>query len=58
MWVLIDTRGTVTRITAIDGHPMLVQAAVEAVKQWKYTPYYLNGEPIEVETRTVVSFGK
>lgn len=58
LWILIDTRGTVTKITAIDGHPMLVQAAIEAVKQWKYTPYYLNGEPIEVETRAVVSFGK
>lgn len=58
LWILIDARGMVTKITAIDGHPMLIQAAIEAVKQWKYTPYFLNGEPIEVETRAVVSFGK
>ena len=58
LWILIDARGTVTRITAIDGHPLLIYAAIEAVKQWKYKPYLLNGEPIEVETTAVVSFGK
>ena len=54
----IGTDGTVEKVTALDGDPMLAQAAMEAVKQWKYTPYLLNGEPIEVETRAVVSFGK
>jgi protein TonB len=54
----IDTKGTVENVTVLDGHPMLAQAAIEAVKQWRYTPYFLNGEPIEVETRAVVSFGK
>jgi len=48
----------VRKASAIEGDPMLAQAAVEAVKQWIYKPYILNGEPIEVETRTVVSFGK
>jgi TonB family protein len=54
----IDTEGTVEKATVVDGHPPLAQAAIEAVKQWRYTPYLLNGEPIEVEIRTVVSFGK
>jgi protein TonB len=58
LWFLIDSNGTVRKVTALDGHPMLAAAAIEAVKQWKYTPYILNGEPVEVETRTVVSFGK
>jgi len=54
----IDTDGTVEKVTAVDGDPMLAEAAVEAVKRWRYTPYLLDGEPIEVETRAVVSFGK
>jgi periplasmic protein TonB len=58
VWFWIDTDGSVEKVTAVDGDPMLAQAAIEAVKQWKYTPYLLNGEPIEVETRAVVSFGK
>ena len=55
---LVGTDGTVEKVTALDGDSMLAQAAIEAVKQWKYKPYLLNGEPIEVETRAVVSFGK
>ena len=58
VWFWIGTDGTVEKVTAVDGDPMLAQAAVEAVKQWKYTPYLLNGEPIEVETRAIISFGK
>ena len=54
----VDKSGAVGSVSAIDGDPMLAQAAIEAVKQWKYKPYLLDGEPIEVETRTVVSFGK
>lgn len=54
----VGTDGAVEKVTALDGDPMLAQAAVEAVKQWKYKPYLLDGEPIEVETRAVVSFGK
>jgi periplasmic protein TonB len=58
VWFWIDTDGTVEKVTAVDGDPMLAQAATEAVKQWRYTPYILNGEPVEVETKAVVSFGK
>jgi len=58
VWFWIDTDGTVEKVTAVDGDPMLAQAATEVVKQWRYTPYILNGEPVEVETKAVVSFGK
>jgi protein TonB len=54
----VGTDGAVEKVTALDGNPMLIHAAIEAVKQWRYTPYLLDGEPIEVETRAVVSFGK
>src|SRR5438094_484862 len=40
----------------INGHPMLAPAAIEAVKQWRYKPYILNGEPVEVDTQITVNF--
>jgi protein TonB len=40
----------------VSGHPMLSAAAIEAVKQWRYRPYLLNNEPIEVETEITVNF--
>ena len=54
----IDRSGAVVKARVIEGNPMLVQAALEAVKQWKYQPYFLNGEPVDVETTAVVSFGE
>ena len=53
---VISKTGVVENLHAISGHPMLVPAAVEAVKQWRYKPYYLNGEPVEVETTVQVNF--
>ena len=40
----------------VSGHPLLVRAAIEAVRQWRYRPYVLNGEPVEVETQVTVNF--
>ena len=40
----------------LSGDPVLGRAATEAVRQWKYKPYYLNGEPVEVETQISVNF--
>ena len=53
---IISKTGVVENLHAISGHPMLIPAAVEAVKQWRYKPYYLNGEPVEVETTVSVIF--
>ncbi|HYX53255.1 MAG TPA: TonB family protein [Candidatus Limnocylindrales bacterium] len=53
---IISKQGTIENLQLIEGHPMLVQAAIEAVKQWKYKPYILNGEPLEVETIVIVNF--
>jgi len=52
----ISKNGTIENLHQVSGHPILVQAAMEAVKQWKYKPYLLNGEPVEVETTVKVSF--
>ena len=48
--------GTIENLRLISGHPMLAPAAIEAVKQWRYKPYILNGEPVEVETQITVNF--
>jgi periplasmic protein TonB len=52
----ISKEGDIKDLTLISGHPMLAPAAIEAVKQWKYRPYLLNGEPVEVETQVQVNF--
>ena len=52
----ISKTGDIQNLHLISGHPMLAPAAIEAVKQWKYKPYLLNGEPVEVETTVQVNF--
>ena len=54
--VNIDKQGTVYKIEPISGHPLLAPAAIDAVKQWKYKPYLLNGTPVEVDTQVQVNF--
>jgi TonB family protein len=56
LMVKIDKEGTVANIQLVSGDPQLAPAAIEAVKQWKYKPYLLNGMPIEVETQVTVNF--
>jgi periplasmic protein TonB len=53
---LISKQGTIENLQVTSGHPMLVAAAVEAVRQWRYRPYVLNGDPVEVETQITVNF--
>ena len=53
---IISKAGDVQNVTLISGHPMLVPAALEAVRLWQYRPYMLNGEPVEVETTITVTF--
>ena len=53
---VIGKDGTIQNLTLISGHPLLVPAAQEAVKQWLYKPTLLNGEPVEVATVIDVNF--
>ena len=53
---VIGKDGTIQNLTLVSGHPMLVQSAQEAVKQWVYKPTLLNGEPVEVITTIDVNF--
>jgi len=56
MKVTVDQEGNVENIQLVSGHPLLAPPAIEAVKQWKYKPYLLNGTPVEVETQVQVNF--
>ena len=53
---VISKTGSIENLRVMSGHPMLVTSALDAVKQWKYRPYILNGEPVEVETTITVKF--
>jgi protein TonB len=52
----VSTTGNVTDLKAISGEALLTQAAMDAVKQWKYKPYLLNGDPVEMKTEVTINF--
>lgn len=54
--ILVDPAGKVTEVLAISGEPTLAHAAIDAVKQWRYKPYIVNGAPVEMETQLSVKF--
>jgi protein TonB len=53
---VISKDGSIENLRLISGHPMLAPAAIKAVQQWRYRPYILNNEPVEVETQITVNF--
>lgn len=53
---VIDREGKIENLQLVSGHPMLAAAAMKAVQQWRYRPYYLNEQPVEVETLITVHF--
>jgi periplasmic protein TonB len=53
---LISREGRIINTEPISGNPILARAAADAVSQWRYRPYILNGEPVEVETQITVNF--
>jgi periplasmic protein TonB len=55
---IIARNGRIESLELMSGPPLLVQAAIDAVRQWRYRPYYLNGEAVEVETFITVNFRK
>jgi len=52
----ISKNGTIENLHVVSGPPMLQQAAMDAVRSWRYKPYLLNGDPVEVETQVNVVF--
>jgi periplasmic protein TonB len=55
---IIAKDGSIQSLSVISGHPILATAALAAVAQWRYRPYLLSGEPVEVETFITVNFRK
>jgi protein TonB len=52
----ISRTGTIENLRVVSGSQLLIQAAIDAVTQWRYRPYLLNGDPVEVETTINVDF--
>jgi TonB family protein len=52
----ISKNGNITAVKVVSGPPLLTRAASDAVKQWKYKPYLLNGEPVEIQTQVTINF--
>ena len=52
----VDKQGNVTNLKVLSGQTVLARAALEAVRQWRYKPYYLNGQPVEIQTQITVNF--
>jgi protein TonB len=53
---IISKDGHVEQLSVISGHPLLIQSALDAVRQWRYQPTLLNGDPVEVDTTITVTF--
>lgn len=56
MHAVINRAGVIENLRVISGHPLLTRAATEAVRQWRYRPYMLGSQPVEVETQVTVIF--
>jgi len=57
MHAIISKQGTIEQLEVVNNaNPMLIQSALQAVRLWRYKPYLLNGEPVEVETQITVNF--
>jgi TonB family protein len=54
--ILINKQGQVAKVKQKSGHPILIQAAIDAVNKWDYQPFLLNGQPTDVETSVTVKF--
>ncbi len=52
----ISKTGAISQIKVLSGESTLAKSAVDAVRQWKYRPYLLNGEPVEIETQITINF--
>jgi TonB family protein len=55
---IIARDGRIQSLNVISGHPLLAHAALDAVEKWRYRPYILNGERVEVETFITINFRK
>jgi protein TonB len=53
---LIATDGTIQSLQVVSGDPLFLQSALDAVRQWRYRPTILNGQPVEIDTHITVIY--
>jgi len=53
---IVSENGRLENIKAVSGHSLLARAAIDAVRQWRYRPYLLNGKPVRMQTKITVNF--
>jgi protein TonB len=53
---VIDTNGNIVQMKLVSGHPLLVGAAMEALRRWKYEPTYLDEQPVSIELNVTIHF--
>lgn len=53
---IIATDGSIQSLQVVDGDPLFVQSALDAVRQWRYRPTVLNGQPVEIDTHITVIY--
>jgi protein TonB len=56
LFAVIGKDGAIQEVQLISGHPLLSKAALDAVRQWRYKPFLLDGQPIDVQTTVEVHF--
>jgi periplasmic protein TonB len=56
MQATVSKDGSISNVKILSGDPVLARAAQEAVRQWKYKPYYLDGEPVDIQTQITINF--
>jgi len=56
MQATVAKDGSISNVKVLSGDALLARSAVEAVKQWKYKPYYLDGEPVDIQTQITINF--
>ena len=56
MLATISKTGDITKVKVLSGDSMLTKSAVDAVRQWKYRPFLLNAEPVQIETQITIIF--
>ena len=52
----VNKQGSVVNPRVLSGDPLLARAALEAVRQWRYKPYFLDGQPVEIQTQITINF--
>ena len=53
---IISKEGAITNLKVLKGDAVLGRAAMDEVRQWRYKPYYLDGQPVEIDTQITVNF--